>query len=74
VSLVGVWAFHFMILRGVKEAAFINTIVTIAKIVPLILAVLLFVFSSIIRSSPRISSAASECRKRASWRRCATRC
>src|SRR6516162_5969602 len=44
VSLVGVWAFHFMILRGVKEATYINTIVTIAKIVPLILAVLLFIF------------------------------
>jgi arginine:ornithine antiporter / lysine permease len=44
VSLVGVWAFHFMILRGVKEATYVNTIVTIAKIVPLILAVLLFVF------------------------------
>jgi len=44
VSLIGVWAFHFMILRGVKEATFINTIVTIAKIVPLILAVLLFIF------------------------------
>src|SRR5215510_11522190 len=44
VSLVGVWAFHFMILRGVKEATYINTIVTIAKIVPLILAVLLFAF------------------------------
>ena len=44
VSLIGVWAFHFMILRGVKEATFINTIVTVAKIVPLIVAVLIFVF------------------------------
>ena len=44
VSLVGVWAFHFVILRGVKEATYINTIVTVAKIVPLILAVILFVF------------------------------
>ncbi len=44
VSLVGVWAFHFMILRGVREATYINTIVTIAKMVPLILAVVLFVF------------------------------
>src|SRR5215813_6491679 len=33
VSLVGVWAFHFMILRGVREATYINTIVTVAKIV-----------------------------------------
>jgi len=44
VSLAGVWAFHFMILRGVKEATFINKVVTVAKIVPLILAVLIFVF------------------------------
>ena len=44
VSLIGVWAFHFMILRGIKEAAYVNTIVTVAKIVPLILAVVLFVF------------------------------
>ena len=44
VSLIGVWAFHFLILRGVKEATFINTIVTVAKIVPLIVAVLIFVF------------------------------
>lgn len=29
------WGFHFLILRGVKEAAAINTIVTIAKILPL---------------------------------------
>jgi arginine:ornithine antiporter / lysine permease len=44
VSLVGVWAFHFMILGGVEEAAFINKVVTIAKVVPLIAAVLLFIF------------------------------
>ena len=44
VSLIGVWAFHFMILRGVKEATFINKIVTVAKIVPLIVAILVFVF------------------------------
>ena len=44
VSLVGIWAFHFMILRGVEQATFINTVVTIAKIVPLIVAILAFVF------------------------------
>jgi arginine:ornithine antiporter/lysine permease len=44
VSLVGIWAFHFMILRGIEQATFINTVVTIAKIVPLIVAVLAFVF------------------------------
>ena len=43
-SLIGVWAFHFLILRGVKEATFINTVVTVAKVVPIILAILIFVF------------------------------
>ena len=33
-----------MILRGVKEATFINKIVTVAKIVPIIVAILAFVF------------------------------
>ena len=39
VSLVGVFTFHFMILRGIREAAFINTVVTIAKLVPILVAV-----------------------------------
>ncbi len=43
VSLVGIWAFHFMILRGVEQATFINTVVTVAKIVPLIVAVIGFI-------------------------------
>jgi arginine:ornithine antiporter/lysine permease len=29
------WAFHFLVLRGVKQAAALNTIATVAKIVPL---------------------------------------
>ncbi len=44
VSLIGIWAFHFMILRGVEQAAFINTIVTIAKIVPIIVFILALAF------------------------------
>ncbi|MGX5732927.1 basic amino acid/polyamine antiporter [Bosea thiooxidans] len=36
VASVGIWLFHFMILRGVQQATFINTVVTIAKIVPII--------------------------------------
>lgn len=43
VSLAGIWAFHFMILRGVEQATFINTVVTIAKIVPIIVAILGFI-------------------------------
>jgi arginine:ornithine antiporter/lysine permease len=44
VSLIGIWSFHFLILRGVEQATFINTVVTVAKIVPLIVAVLAFIF------------------------------
>ena len=29
------WTFHFLVLRGVKEAAALNTVATVAKIVPL---------------------------------------
>ncbi len=36
ISALGVWAFHYMITRGVKEAAAINRIVTIAKLVPIL--------------------------------------
>ena len=36
VSSIGIWAFHFLIMRGVKEAAGVNKIVTIAKIIPLL--------------------------------------
>ena len=34
-SSIGVWIFHYLIARGVKEAATINRIVTIAKLVPI---------------------------------------
>lgn len=43
VSLAGIWAFHVMILRGVEQAAFINTVVTIAKIVPIVVAIFAFI-------------------------------
>ena len=33
---VGIWAFAFLILRGVKEAATINKIVTVAKVIPIL--------------------------------------
>ncbi|PRX47413.1 arginine:ornithine antiporter (APA family) [Nonomuraea fuscirosea] len=41
VSTAGVWAFHFMILRGVREAARINQIVTVAKLLPILLFVVI---------------------------------
>ncbi len=40
VSLIGIWTFHAMILRGVEQAAFINFVVTIAKIVPIIVTII----------------------------------
>src|SRR5215468_5225270 len=33
VASLGIWLFHFMILRGVQQAAAVNTVVTVAKIV-----------------------------------------
>lgn len=45
VSLIGIWSFHMLILRGVEQATFINTVVTIAKIVPLLISVLAMVFA-----------------------------
>lgn len=44
VASVMVWAFHFLILRGVTEAAGINKIVTYAKIVPLLVFVVVLLF------------------------------
>lgn len=45
VASIGIWLFHFMILRGVQQAAAINTIVTIAKIVPILVFILILFFS-----------------------------
>ncbi|MGH8435250.1 MAG: arginine-ornithine antiporter [Pseudomonas sp.] len=39
------WAVHFLVLRGIKEAAFINLVTTIAKVVPLLLFVLIAFFA-----------------------------
>lgn len=43
-SSVIIWAVHFMVLRGIKQAAFINTVVTVAKIVPIFLFILVLIF------------------------------
>ena len=44
VSSVVLWGVHFLILRGVKQAAFINTIATVAKIIPIVLFIVLVAF------------------------------
>jgi arginine:ornithine antiporter/lysine permease len=41
VASIGIWCFHFMILRGVQQATFINTVVTIAKIIPILTFILI---------------------------------
>jgi arginine:ornithine antiporter/lysine permease len=44
-STVGVWLFYTLIRRGVKEAAILNRIVTIAKVIPILVFVVLVVFA-----------------------------
>ncbi|MDF6040680.1 basic amino acid/polyamine antiporter [Streptomyces sp. JH14] len=43
-SSIGLWAFFLLIRRGVKEAAAINRVVTVAKVVPILVFVLLSLF------------------------------
>lgn len=44
VASIGIWSFHFMILRGVEQAAAINKIVTIAKIIPILVFIVILAF------------------------------
>ncbi len=43
-STVGIWVFYLLIRRGVKDAAVLNRIVTVAKVVPILVFVVLAVF------------------------------
>src|SRR5688572_6422026 len=43
VASIGIWCFHGMILRGVQQAAFINMVVTIAKIVPILVFIVVLI-------------------------------
>lgn len=45
VASLGIWIFHFTILKGVKQATFINSVVTVAKIIPIITFILILFFS-----------------------------
>ena len=45
VASVGIWLFHFLILRGVQQAAFINSIVTVAKVIPILVFIVLLFFA-----------------------------
>lgn len=44
ISVAAVWGYYFLIRRGVEEAAWINYIVTIAKLAPLALFLVLIIF------------------------------
>ncbi|SEE84547.1 basic amino acid/polyamine antiporter [Jiangella alba] len=44
ISSVGLWTFYLLIRRGVQEATAINRIVTVAKVIPIIVFVILAVF------------------------------
>lgn len=44
-STVGIWVFFYLVQRGVKDAAIINRVVTIAKLVPIIVFVVLALFA-----------------------------
>jgi arginine:ornithine antiporter/lysine permease len=45
VASVILWGFHILVLRGVKSAAAINTIATIAKILPILIFVIVLIFA-----------------------------
>ena len=42
---VALWALHFLVLRGVRQAAFVNVITTAAKLVPLMAFILIAIFA-----------------------------
>ncbi|GIM93099.1 basic amino acid/polyamine antiporter [Paractinoplanes toevensis] len=44
-STVGVWVFFYLVQRGVKDAAVINRVVTVAKLVPIVVFVFLALFA-----------------------------
>jgi len=45
ISSIGIWIFHFTVLRGVQQAAAIDKIVTVAKIVPILLFIVILAVS-----------------------------
>src|SRR4051812_47405209 len=45
ISTVGIWVFFYLVRRGVKDAAVVNRIVTIAKIVPIVVFILIALFA-----------------------------
>jgi arginine:ornithine antiporter/lysine permease len=45
VASIGIWLFHFLILRGTQQAAYINQIVTMAKVIPILIFIVILAFA-----------------------------
>ena len=45
ISSIILWTVHFLILRGVKQAAVLNTIATIAKLIPIFIFIIILAFN-----------------------------
>lgn len=45
VSTAGIWIFHYLIARGVRDAAVINRIVTVCKLVPILIFIIVMLFA-----------------------------
>lgn len=45
ISSIILWTFNFMILQGIREAAYVNKIVTVAKIIPILIFIFFVVYS-----------------------------
>src|SRR5262245_64660899 len=43
VASIGIWLFHFVILRGIQQATFINSIVTVAKVIPILVFIVVLI-------------------------------
>ncbi|WP_141015150.1 basic amino acid/polyamine antiporter [Nocardioides sambongensis] len=44
-ATVGVWLFHYLIARGVRDAAVINRIVTVCKVIPILVFIIVLLVS-----------------------------
>jgi len=44
-ATAGIWGFHFLILAGVKGAASVNAVATVAKVIPILLFIILLALS-----------------------------
>ena len=44
ISSVILWTLHFLILRGIKQAAVLNTIATVAKLIPILIFLVILAF------------------------------